>query len=81
MIHAFAFEEKIEDVCLNFDLIIPTVIKFFRRLREIICFECDMQNMKLGGLGEVIEIDESKFMKVKHGKGKDLKRKLVSFVF
>ena len=40
-----------------------------------------MDNMKLGGLGEIIEIDESKFMKVKHGKGKDLKRKLVRLLF
>ena len=36
--------------------------------------------MKLGGLGEVVEIDESKFMKVKHGRGKDLKRKKVSIL-
>ena len=77
LIHAFAFEHKIEDTCLNLDLSKPTVIKFFRRLREIICFECDIEEMVLGGLGETIEIDESKFMKVKHGKGKDLKRKLV----
>ena len=34
--------------------------------------------MRLGGLGETVEIDESKFMKVKHGCGKDLKRRLVS---
>ena len=77
LIHAFAFEHKIEDTCLNLDLSKPTVIKFFRRLREIICFECDIEGMVLGGLGETIEIDESKFMKVKHGKGKDLKRKSI----
>ena len=80
LIHAFAFEENIDDTCLNLGISKPTAIKFFRRLREIICFECDMQNMKLGGLGEVVEIDESKFMKVKHGRGKDLKRKLVSIL-
>jgi hypothetical protein len=77
LIHAFAFVNTVEDTCLNFDLSKPTVIKFYRRLREIICFELDMENMQLGGLGEIVEIDESKFMKVKHGKGKDLKRKLV----
>ena len=77
LIHAFAFEHKIEDVCVEIDLSKPTVIKFYRRLREMVAFECDIENLKLGGLGETIEIDESKFMKVKHGVGKDLKRRLV----
>jgi hypothetical protein len=54
----------------------PT-IKFFKRLREMIAFETDIDNLKLGGLGETIEIDESKFMKVKNCVGKDLKRRLV----
>ena len=53
------------------------MIKFFRKLREIICYECDVEKMKPGGLGEVVEIVESKFMKTKHNRGKDLKRKLV----
>ena len=77
LIHAFAFEHKIDDTCLNLGLSKPTVIKFYRRLREMICFESNIENMKVGGLGETVEIDESKFMKVKHGKGKDLKRRLV----
>ena len=50
-------------------------------MRECICIEVGLENMKVGGLGEVVEIDESKFMKVKHGKGKDLKRKLVILLF
>ena len=75
----FAFEHKIDDVCQNLDLSRPTVIKFFRRLREIICLDASIDNIKLGGLGEVVEIDESKFAKVKHGVGKDLKRKLVIY--
>ncbi len=37
-------------------------------LREIICFECDLENMRLGGLGEVVTIDESKFMKTQQRK-------------
>lgn len=31
----------------------------------------------MGGKGKVVEIDESLFVKVKHWKGKDLKRKQV----
>ena len=42
LIHAFAFEENIVDTYLNLGISKPTAIKFFRRLREIICFECDM---------------------------------------
>ncbi len=68
IIHAFAYEESIEDTCLKLDISQPTVIKFFRRLREIICFECDLENMRLGGLGEVVTIDESKFMKTQQRK-------------
>ena len=78
LIHAFAFEHKIDDVCINLAISRPTVIKIFKRLREIICLEADISNIKLGGLGEIVEIDESKFAKVKHGVGKDLKRKFVS---
>ena len=79
----FAFEHKIQDTCSELDLSKPTIIKFYRRLREMICFECNVENMRLGetvlcGLGETVEIDESKFMKVKHGCGKDLKRRLGS---
>ena len=81
LIHAYAFEYKIEDTCSNLELSKPTVIKFFKRMRECICIEVGLENMKVGGLGEVVEIDESKFMKVKHGKGKDLKRKLVILLF
>ncbi|CAF1088466.1 unnamed protein product [Brachionus calyciflorus] len=36
--------------------------------------DLDKQNLKLGGLGKIIEIDESLYAKLKHGKGKDLKR-------
>ncbi|CAF0708282.1 unnamed protein product [Brachionus calyciflorus] len=36
--------------------------------------DSDKQNLKLGELGKIIEIDESLNAKVKHGKGKDLKR-------
>ena len=42
----------------------PTVIKFFKRLREIICLDASIDNIKLGGIGEVVEINESKFAKL-----------------
>lgn len=77
LIHAFAFEHKINDTMKNLDLDRKTIMNFNRRLREMICFDMDLENLKLGGPGVAIEIDESKFAKVKHGVGKDLKRDLV----
>ena len=39
LIYAFAFEHKIQDTCLELDLSKPKIIKFYQRLKEMICFE------------------------------------------
>jgi hypothetical protein len=51
-----------------------TIITYQQRLRNIAITSLDIENFKLGGDGKIVEIDESLFVKVKHYKGKDLKR-------
>ena len=54
-----------------------TVGDLFRRLRNIASLLIDKQNIKLGGDGLIIEIDESLAAKVKHHREKHLIRKQV----
>ena len=49
----FAFEHKIKYTALNLDLGNQVIINFYRRLREIICIETDIENIKLGGIGKI----------------------------
>ncbi|RNA00725.1 ISXO2-like domain-containing [Brachionus plicatilis] len=51
-----------------------TVALLFFRLRQLCPVDIDKKNHKLGGEGKIVEIDESLYAKVKHSKGKDLKR-------
>jgi len=39
--------------------------------------DLDKNNIKLGGKNVIVEIDESMFARVKHHRGKDLKRKQI----
>ena len=45
-----------------------------QKIRTIVSIALDAGQIKLGGPGKVVEIDESLFIKVKHHKGKDLSR-------
>ncbi|CAF0979658.1 unnamed protein product [Brachionus calyciflorus] len=51
-----------------------TVAVIFFRLRQLCTLSIDKKNLKLGGPGQIIEKDESLYAKVKHFKGKDLRR-------
>ncbi|CAF0978825.1 unnamed protein product [Brachionus calyciflorus] len=51
-----------------------TIVTFQQKLRLAALRSLDKSNVKLGGQNKVVEIDESLFIKVKHYKGKDLKR-------
>ncbi|RNA00670.1 ISXO2-like domain-containing [Brachionus plicatilis] len=43
-------------------------------MRFALSIDIDKANLKLGGRNKIVEIDESLYAKVKHNKGKDLKR-------
>ncbi|RNA28378.1 hypothetical protein BpHYR1_046437 [Brachionus plicatilis] len=52
-----------------------TINRIFQKLRIMCLKDFNKSNVTLGGHGEIVEIDESLFVRVKHHKGKDLKRK------
>lgn len=51
-----------------------TICSYHQKFRLWAVNELDRSNVRLGGNGMVVEIDESLFVKVKHHKGKDLTR-------
>ncbi|RNA22441.1 transposase [Brachionus plicatilis] len=68
------FEKDIKDLV---GVSIPTISKISQRLRLICLKDFDKANIRLGGDGLIVEIDESLFIRVKHHKGKDLKREQI----
>ncbi|CAF1063061.1 unnamed protein product [Brachionus calyciflorus] len=50
------------------------IISLYSKLRQACSLKLDKENLTLGGIGRIVEIDESLYCKVKHHKGKDLKR-------
>ena len=53
-----------------------TLGDFYSSLRNVCTIALDKKNLKLGGEGQIVEIDESLFARVKHKVGKDLKMKM-----
>jgi hypothetical protein len=51
-----------------------TIGQIHQKIRLVTSRQIDKSNIVLGGVGKVVEIDESLFVKVKHHKGKDLHR-------
>ena len=65
----------------NKDISPDFVGPLFRRLRNVCSVKVRKDKIMLGGRGKIVEIDEKSLLaKVKHNRGKDLKRKQV-FMF
>ena len=74
LIFNFAFEFLNTTVSQLVNVSAQTISGYKRRLRLIILTMFDKNNIKLGGEGKVVEIDESLFIKVKHNRGCDTLR-------
>jgi hypothetical protein len=63
--------KAISVVELNLDQKITkdTVSDIYFKLRQLCSIDIDRKNLMLGGFGKIVEIDESLYAKIKHGKG------------
>lgn len=63
------------DAATFIDITTPTINSLYKRFRLTAIHDFDIFSQVVGGPGRVVEIDESLFMKVKYGKGKDCEHK------
>lgn len=77
LMYHWAIQTRVKDVSDITGVSGTTIVKYFKTIRELCIEDLNKSELKLGGLGRIVEIDESLFAKVKHYKGKDLQRKQV----
>ena len=64
LIFYWAIQVKITDIANILDVSAKTIVKYFKIIREICIKALNRENLKIGGPGIVVEIDESLFAKV-----------------
>ena len=74
LVFNFAFEFLNTTVTQLVVVSTATIAAYKRRLRLIILTMFNKNQIKLGGEGKIVEIDESLFIKVKHNRGHDTRR-------
>ena len=74
LLHYWAMRTTITDQASILELHRNTVQAFQQYLRIYLCKVFSRENIVLGGENMVVEIDESLFVRMKHGRGKDLMR-------
>jgi hypothetical protein len=77
LIFNFAFEFLNTKVSQLVGVSADTIAAYKRRLRLIILTMFNKNDIKIGGPGKIVEIDESLFIKVKHNRGRDTRREKV----
>jgi transposase-like protein len=70
----FAFEFLNTTMYQISGIAVHTVAAYKRRLRLIILTMFNKNDIRIGGEGRIVEIDESLFIKVKHNRGRDILR-------
>jgi hypothetical protein len=71
LIYGWASHRSQTDLATELELTRQTIGNYYKYLRYITAKDYDKDNVILGGVGRIVEIDESLFVKVKHHKGKD----------
>ncbi|CAF1013962.1 unnamed protein product [Brachionus calyciflorus] len=77
IIYFWCLELCQNDIKESTQVSLPVIGKFFKMLRSICIQELNKERIILGGSNQVVEIDESMFVRVKHNRGKDLKRERI----
>ena len=54
-----------------------TISNYHKKIRLIILRQLNKNEIKIGGLNKIVEIDESLFVRVKHNRGSDMHRQQV----
>ena len=66
-----------KDICETVKICKQTLTTFFQEIRLVVVNDLNRDNLILGGPGVEVQIDESMFLRVKHNRGKDLKRQQI----
>lgn len=74
LIYYWALQVKVKDIKDALNISTKTIVKYFKVFRELCEKDLNLENFQIGSPGTTVEIDESLMAKVKHRRGKDLKR-------
>ena len=70
----WALQHVQNDICQSVEISKQTLTSFFQEIRLVVVNDFKRGELILGGAGMEVQIDESIFLRVKHNRGKDLKR-------
>ncbi len=77
LIYQWALQVIQNDICQGVQICKQTLTTFFLEIRLVVVNNLNRDHLILGGPGVEVQIDESMFLRVKHNRGKDLRRKQI----